>query len=367
MMKEDIEKNEEKSKFDKVKSFLSDHSLTLGIAVVATLAYFFPQPGSHKVSNILMKVGIGIVFFIDGIKMKTKELKEGLLFWKMHILTQVFIFVIFPALIFGFVSLGKVVIPNSDNHKAILIGLLILGCCPCTSTSSAMFAKMAGGNFIVASFNSIVSNLVGVFLTPAILYLLLPESPTTPVYNVLRDLSYMIIIPLIAGKIMEVLILHKIMNKVNIPFGLITKFLLLFIIWTIISDTFASKVHESLSALTILFLFLFLIFVYYLMIFVGMLLSLIPGIVRDRGDTVVLITVCTSKSLGNAIPMIAIMFAGSPDVGLYQIPLLIFGPLQITLSGIMNGFIKKWRYKDPKLQQDILFEEGINDEEQNLI
>ena len=80
-----VKKNEKSPKIKKKKITLliffifiliSKQRLTFGIILVTVLAYFFPKPGAHKVTKILSKVAIGVIFFLDGIKMKTQELKK---------------------------------------------------------------------------------------------------------------------------------------------------------------------------------------------------------------------------------------------------------------------------------------------------
>ena len=84
----------------------------------------------------------------------------------------------------------------------------------------------------------------------------------------------------------------------------------------------------------------------------GFLVSKIPGLCKDRGDSLVLIQIAPTKTMGLAIPLIALMFSDMEFVGIYQLPALFYHPIQLTLGGIMTGPLRSWRMKDTMLNDE---------------
>lgn len=89
--------------------------LVLAIAVVVTIAYFFPQYGTGANASVINKIsaiGIALIFFFYGLKLSPSKLKSGLSNWKLHVLIQCSTFVIFPVL----VLLLRPLIQNSEQE-----------------------------------------------------------------------------------------------------------------------------------------------------------------------------------------------------------------------------------------------------------
>lgn len=80
--------------------------------------------------------------------------------------------------------------------------------------------KACEGNYFLATFNAVLANVMGVFLSPALIYLILSVQPSVPFYVTLQNLALMVIAPLFAGKILEMFVLKKILEKYpKIPWG----------------------------------------------------------------------------------------------------------------------------------------------------
>eukprot|EP01091_Cochliopodium_minus_P008291 TRINITY_DN1853_c0_g1_i2.p1 TRINITY_DN1853_c0_g1~~TRINITY_DN1853_c0_g1_i2.p1 ORF type:complete len:246 (-),score=44.79 TRINITY_DN1853_c0_g1_i2:129-866(-) len=219
----------------------------------------------------------------------------------MHLTIQSFTFILFPSLTIGCVKLAQYISKNNPTYEPILIGIVILGCVPCASTSSVIWTKAATGNWIVAAFNAVFGNLAGIGITPLLLYLFLSEKPTSSPIITARDLSLMVVAPMIVGKLLAVLLENKASNCFEkfgrVKWGEIEKILLLFIIWSSFSDSFLKLKSQELNVFVIITLVGYLIGLYFLMLGFSFLLSLIKFISRDRSDALVLLFLCPSKTL----------------------------------------------------------------------
>eukprot|EP01091_Cochliopodium_minus_P015213 TRINITY_DN5343_c0_g1_i1.p1 TRINITY_DN5343_c0_g1~~TRINITY_DN5343_c0_g1_i1.p1 ORF type:complete len:401 (-),score=133.65 TRINITY_DN5343_c0_g1_i1:95-1297(-) len=157
---------------------------------------------------------------------------------------------------------------------------------------------------------------------------------------------------MIAGKIFALITEKKFptfyFNRIQkVRWGDIEKFLLLVIIWISFCDTFVVLTEQKLPISSIFVLFVFFIFLYLFMFGLSFLIGQIKFITKDRSEALVLVFTNPSKTLALGIPLILILYKDYPYLGLFQIPLLIYQPLQLTMSGLFLNKLKSWRERDP--------------------
>src|SRR5882724_3657350 len=150
----------------------------LGMVAATALAWAFPAPGAgggwlHP--EILTKAGIALIFFLHGLALSFDALKAGTLRWPLHLLVQSSTFLIFPLLGLALnAALGDHVGPE------LKLGLFYLCALPSTVSSSVAMTGAARGNVAGAVFNATLSSLLGVFLTPLWIAVVLRTSGHAP-------------------------------------------------------------------------------------------------------------------------------------------------------------------------------------------
>ncbi|GMI06190.1 hypothetical protein TrRE_jg5675 [Triparma retinervis] len=82
-------------------------------------------------------------------------------------------------------------------------GFLVASCLPMTPNMAIVFTGTAGGDEAAAVFNSAVSNLVGIFLTPALVLMYLGSGASIEIIDVFLKLVYRVLIPLIVGQVVQ--------------------------------------------------------------------------------------------------------------------------------------------------------------------
>src|SRR5690606_27437765 len=88
-------------------------------------------------------------------------LKAGTMRWPLHLVVQGSTFLLFPLLGLAGLALGGAAIPAD-----LRLGFFFLCALPSTVSSSVALTAMARGNVPAAVFNASLSSLLGVFLTP---------------------------------------------------------------------------------------------------------------------------------------------------------------------------------------------------------
>ncbi|CAL1539087.1 unnamed protein product [Lymnaea stagnalis] len=324
-------------KYKKMKSIY----FCLGIIVAIVIAKVNPSIGST--GGILRPeitskyLAVSLLFLSSGLTLPTEALTAAILRWDLHLFIQGFTFVIFPAFVYCLVS----VLHYTILHPSLLEGMLILSTMPPPVSSAIILTKAVGGNVAGALFNSAFGSMLGIFLTPSLIILILGSSEVNvPSEQIFKQLFVTVVVPLVIGQIFRNYFLRWLQRQ-NIPFDTIGQFLIFFIIYTTFCATF-SREELKMDPFSLI-VSIFLIVCLQLGIMVFLLLTSSGSIFKfDGPDTATIVFCGTHKSLTLGIPVIDIIFDGNPNISFLSIPLLIYNPLQILIGGMMTGLFQDW-------------------------
>ncbi|HIV04733.1 MAG TPA: bile acid:sodium symporter, partial [Candidatus Spyradosoma merdigallinarum] len=116
----------------------------LGMVLCVVLATLFPdigRTGGTIHAEKLSDFGIALIFFFHGLGISRKNLRDGILSWKIHVCVQLTTFAVFPLIAFLFCRLTEGVIPAD-----LALGFYFLGAIPSTISSSVAMTAVARGN-----------------------------------------------------------------------------------------------------------------------------------------------------------------------------------------------------------------------------
>ncbi len=150
-----------------VPAWIRSNGFILGLFGVVILAFLFPQPGAQGGwlhPDLVSNFGIALILFLQGLSMPLEKVRRGAANWRLHVIIQVFTFIIFPIVGLGF----QLLLPHIwvDEPEAIKQGFLYLCVLPSTVSTSVVLTSVAGGNTAAAILSAAFSNIVGVILTP---------------------------------------------------------------------------------------------------------------------------------------------------------------------------------------------------------
>jgi solute carrier family 10 (sodium/bile acid cotransporter), member 7 len=141
----------------------------------------------------LTGAGISFIFFFYGVKLSPQKLKEGLSNWKLHLVVQSTTFLVFPLVVLLFYALF------GDEANYLWLGTFYLAALPSTVSSSVVMVSIAGGNLPAAIFNASISSMVGIFITPLWMDLMLPETSVSfDLTDTFIKLSLQVLLPVIS-------------------------------------------------------------------------------------------------------------------------------------------------------------------------
>ena len=115
------------------------------------------------------KYGVGLIFLLSGLSLQASELTKAVSNVKLNGVIQFTIFALWPFLV-G-VPLKSVLTSVAPNliPSALVDGLLIMTCLPTTVNMCIMLTSASGGNVATSICNAVISNMAGIFVTPALL------------------------------------------------------------------------------------------------------------------------------------------------------------------------------------------------------
>ncbi|UJP64137.1 bile acid:sodium symporter family protein [Mongoliitalea daihaiensis] len=301
--------------------------LLIGMIV---LAKFFPSLGTSNGPLPLKEitaVGISVIFFFYGVKLSPQKLKEGLRNWKLHVLIQTTTFLIFPIVIL----LLYQVFGNDENY--FWLGTFYLAALPSTVSSSVVMVSIAKGNLPAAIFNASISSMVGIFITPIWMDVMLPDTAVSfDLTETFIKLSLQVLFPVIIG-----LFLHsRLISFVNTHAKTLKNFdqgIILLIIFTAFAESFAEKMFEGHSATSIVGLGALMLLLFILMALAMWGLSRVLKFSRE--DTITVIFCGSKKSLVQGAVMGRVMFPDPVIFGLILLPLMIYHALQLMAGSAL--------------------------------
>ncbi|MFO7869537.1 MAG: bile acid:sodium symporter family protein [Bacteroidales bacterium] len=298
------------------------------ILIAAILfSYAFPSIGTEKSCLPIKTIsyyGISLVFLLYGLKLNTREFFQDISNWKMHIIIQASTFVLFPVIL--------LILKHFITNETLWLSLFYLAALPSTVSSSVIMVSLAHGNIPGAIFNATLSSLAGILITPAWMSLFMDTS--TYNYNpgeIYTNLLFQIIIPICTGMLLQP-ILKKYIQPIKHKLKIIDQSVIIFIVYTSFSKSFANNIFSDYAPVTILSIFISITALFFGVFF---MLYMISNTLNMSYKDRITIQFCGSqKSLLHGVAIANILFADSTIAGFILIPIMIYHVTQLLYTSI---------------------------------
>lgn len=311
---------------DRILGYRPDLLIVL-IVLGVILALIFPADGTFAdVMDWVVKIVIGVLFFLYGARLSTREALNGLMHWRLHLLILAFTFLLFPLIGLALMPLQHAI--GEDLYQGILFLCLV----PSTVQSSVNFTSIAKGNVPGAIISASASNLIGVFVTPVLVLLLMSSSGggLTIDTSVFLDIALQLLAPFIVGQIARAVVPAVQTFAKAKPTSYVDKISIGLVVYVAFSEGIVMGVWSSVSWVAIVGIIIGSV------VLVWIMLTVTSWVARKLGfnyaDQVAIQFCGTKKSLASGLPMATVMFSGG--AGLIIVPLMIFHQVQLMMCSV---------------------------------
>lgn len=318
-------------------SYLIPDNFTLALVGTVVLASLLPCRGETAVAvNWLTNIAIGLLFFLHGGKLSREAVMAGATHWRLHVVVLLSTFAVFPLLGLALKPLAAPFVT-----PALYTGILFLCTLPSTVQSSIAFTSIARGNVPAAVCSASASSLIGIFLTPALVSLVVTNQAATSGsgWHTVGAIVLQLLVPFVAGQLLRPAIGPWIdRNRGLLKF--VDQGSILLVVYTAFSEAVNEGLWHHLPPAALAGL----------LFANAVLLALALGITTftskrlgfDREDQITIIFCGSKKSLASGIPMAKVIFA-SQAVGAVVLPLMLFHQMQLMVCAALA---QRWSTRD---------------------
>lgn len=306
-----------------LQSLKKPDPLIVLIILAVILAVIAPARGDFaETFGQLTNVAIAFLFFLYGARLSTQEALNGLKHWRLHLTILAFTFVVYPLIGIALRPLTAFI-----SHDMYL-GILFLTLVPSTVQSSVAFTSIAKGNVAGAIVSASTSNLVGVFITPSLVMLLMGTGGGVHIdTSVFREIALLLLAPFILGQLTRRWVGKFAQSKAT---KVVDRGSIAMVVYSAFSKGVVDGIWSSISIWELAFL------VAFAAIFVAFMLWLTKKVSEKlgfkRADTVAIEFCGSKKSLATGLPMASVIFAsGGTSLGPLILPLMIYHQVQLMM------------------------------------
>ena len=309
-------------------AFLPD-DFTLLLVTTVVLATLLPAQGAvARLFDDLTVFAIGLLFFLHGAKLSRDAIRGGITHWRLHLLVFACTFLMFPLLGLALKPLLQPLVT-----RELYTGVMFLCVLPATVQSAIAFTSIARGNVPAAVCSASASTLVGVFVSPVLVSLVvLPRGAgSTDALDSIGRILLQLMLPFVAGHLLRPWI-SGFLQRRGQTLGVVDRGSILLVVYTafsaaVIEGLWKQVPLQALAGLLVL-----------CAVLLGCALFLTGWFARrlgfDKADEITIVFCGSKKSMASGIPMAKVLFPAQA-VGAVVLPLMLFHQMQLMVCAVM--------------------------------
>ncbi|KAI5955370.1 hypothetical protein KGF54_001931 [Candida jiufengensis] len=383
--------------FKKILDFLIAQWFFIFLAAFIALAHSYPefakQGGTVKAEYSIGYGAVAVIFLISGLSMSSKQLLVNSLNWRAHFTVLSLSFLITSSIIYG-IATGIKKANNKEIDNWLLVGLIVTHACPTTVSSNVVMTKQADGNDILTLCEVFIGNVLGAFITPALLQMYMTgvwdfgnpsyqptgDSSIGDLYReTMKQLGLSVFIPLFVGQVLQNIFPKQVKwTLTTFKLNKVGSFMLLLIMFQSFSTAFAQHAFTSVSHKSIIFI-CFFNFGIYLFFTVITYIYARPYFVRrwlwefpnensswlykwsywffnpfyyNKRDAVAIMLCGPAKTAALGVSLVSSQYGShNPKLGILLVPLVLYQAEQVMTAQVLTKFMKKWVHYDDKKEE----------------
>ncbi|KAK6201583.1 putative sodium bile acid cotransporter [Scheffersomyces amazonensis] len=361
------------------------------IAIAHSYPNFARQGGLIRAEYSIGYGAVAVIFLISGLSMSTKDLMKNTANWRAHFTVLSLSFLITSSIIYGLATAIRVSHDKNINEW-LLVGLIVTHACPTTVSSNVVMTKQAHGNDILTLCEVFIGNIIGAFVTPALLQLYMTggwdfgnpshqasgDTTITDLYKAtMKQLGLSCFVPLFVGQVVQNVFPKQTKWTIStFKLAKVGSFMLILIMFQSFSTAFYQHAFTKVSHASIIFLVFFNIGIYLFFtcitfcyarpVFIKRIFNEEPTekssrfytitykIFRpfyySRKDTVAIMLCGPAKTAALGVSLVSSQYgSNNPNLGIILVPLVLYQSEQVISAQVLVNFMRRWIHaKDPK-------------------
>ncbi|RAH36302.1 bile acid:sodium symporter family protein [Halomonas sp. SL1] len=304
-----------------------DRFLLMLIATVI-LAALLPIDGeAADAFGWLTKLAIALLFFLHGARLSPRTVIQGMTHWRLHLVILACTFTLFPllGLLIGLFAPGLL-------PPALAMGILFLCVLPSTVQSSIAFTSMAGGNVPAAICAASASNILGMFLTPLLVSVVMATGDSGGFrLEAMGAILLQLLAPFLLGQVLQRRIGDWVRRNKS-WLGVVDRGSILMVVYLAFSEAMVAGLWQRLSAsdLAVMVVADCLL----LACVLGITIAASRRLGFTREDEIAIVFCGSKKSLASGVPMANVLFPPQ-TIGTMILPLMLFHQIQLFVCAVL--------------------------------
>lgn len=308
---------------------------TLMLLAMVLLATLLPIHGQGAVFfDRFINVAITLLFFLHGAKLSREAVIEGLTHWRLHGVIFAATFVLFPIL--GLLLKPVLLMLLTP---ALYLGILYVCVLPSTVQSSIAFTSIAKGNVAAALCSASASNVLGIFLTPALVSILISSQigQSGNSGQAILSIVMMLLLPFMLGQVCRNKI-FPLIKRYPLLVRIVDQGSILLVVYAAFSEAVNEGLWQQLSGSMLTTLILVCCALLAVVMIALVVISRALGF--NKADEIAILFCGSKKTLASGLPMAKILFIGQP-IGMLILPLILFHQIQLIVCGVVAAHYAK--------------------------
>ncbi|MCZ7835803.1 bile acid:sodium symporter family protein [Atlantibacter hermannii] len=312
---------------------------TLTLITVVLLASFLPaRDGFVPFFEGLTTAAIALLFFMHGAKLSREAIIAGGSHWRLHLWVMCSTFILFPVLGVLFAWWAPV-----NVSQELYTGFLYLCILPATVQSAIAFTSLAGGNVAAAVCSASASSLLGIFLSPLLVGLVMNMHGAEGSLEQVGKIMLQLLLPFVLGHLSRPWIGGWVARHKNL-ISKTDQTSILLVVYTAFSEAVVNGIWHQVGLGSLVFIVVVSLVLLAIVIAVNMLVARKCGF--SKADEITIVFCGSKKSLANGIPMANILFPTSV-IGMMVLPLMIFHQIQLMVCAVLA---RRYKHQTEQLQ-----------------
>ncbi|WP_343554812.1 bile acid:sodium symporter family protein [Pantoea sp.] len=327
--------------------FLRLDPMMVKLIITVLLASFLPAKGGFvDFFEYLTTAAIALLFFMHGAKLSREKIIAGSSHWRLHLWIMCSTFVVFPILGLLLVWWHPV-----NVGPEIYTGFIYLCILPATVQSAIAFTSMAGGNVAAAVCAASASSLLGVFISPLLVNLVMNVHNEMPGNGLeqIGKIMLQLLVPFVVGHMSRRWIGGWV-EKNRSLIGKTDQTSILLVVYSAFSEAVVNGIWHRVGLDTLLWILAGSLLILFVALAINLGASRLFGF--SRADEITVLFCGSKKSLANGVPMANILFPAA-SVGIIVLPLMIFHQVQLMVCSFIAQRYKAGNEKKLAQQQQV--------------